>query len=312
MVLTGYLTHRACLQAVSTAVDSQSPKALMHALAAIGHVSTWPVNPPEPPCNMSSPTAYATRASYTSTLQTQQYCSLAQSSGLLRTVAEALVSTATCCQVQKHSADSSTHVWPAETVVAAATTLVGLTQSPESRIATLNFPCIVGLVDSIRIHLDSAIECINPCPQSTRSNGREGVKSSSSQSQDAHKSAPQHTAAVSCMVVLIHLLQCYPQSQETRCRRCDVISYALAAGLVYRIAHFFLLMHGSMGEAAVVPAAVRHSMQLLELLTAADPRAVLSAARRSRGVGDGMVCLRVKVRFPNCVCIYIQGCIATV
>jgi hypothetical protein len=83
--------------------------------------------------------------------------------------------------------------------------------------------------------------------------------------------------------------------QEMRCRRCDVISYALAAGLVYRIAHFFLLMHGTVGVAAAVPVSIRHCMQLLELLTAADPRAVLSAARHVRGSGDGLVSLRVKV-----------------
>ena len=148
-------------------------------------------------------------------------------------------------------------------------------------------------MDATRIHLDAAIEQINPSP--TAIGADKGVLPATNPSVPS-AGIPQHAAVISCMTVLIQVLQCHPVSQEMRCRRCDVIAYALAAGLVYRIAHFFLLIHGTVGVAAAVPASVRHSMQLLELLTAADPRAVLSTARHFRGSADSLVCLRVKVR----------------
>lgn len=221
----------------------------------------------------------------------RQHGDLIQRSGLLRTVAEALVATAAPPQTCANSATGSPYAWPLETLVATATTVVSLTSSPADRIAVLGLPCVVGLVDSIRMHLDAAIEQINPSPAVRAGK----ISSPTTQLSELPSSAPQHSAVISCMAVLIQVLQCSPTSQELRCRRCDVISYALAAGLVYRIAHFFLLMHGIVGVAAAVPASVRQSMQLLEILVAADPRAVLRAARQFRGSGDGLVCLRVKV-----------------
>ena len=273
-----------CLQGISAAVQSQSPEGLMRAVAAVGHIDRYTPSTAHP----SSHTPQTT-----SGLHAHSHSDLVQISGLLRTVAEALVATAAASPTSAAvHLQATSHSWPVESLVATATTFVSLTSCPAARIAALGFPCIVGLVDSIRIHLDVAIEQINP---STTPFDIDKSVSPTRNTSTAPSSVPQHAAVIACMAVLIQVLQCHPVSQDMRCRRCDVIAYALAAGIVYRIAHFFLLMHGTVGVATTVPASVRHSMQLLELLTAADPRAVLSTARHFRGSGDGLVCLRVKV-----------------
>lgn len=265
----------------------------MHAVAAIQHVTYAPSTAADPTGNASQSA---------SGLNSPHHSDLVQSSGLLRAVAEAHVATASPSLA---SAEATSHAWPVECLVSTATTLISLTSSPASRIQALSLPCIVGIVDSIRTSLDQA--CLNKGAHLNYAGISDRMSPSllpavagnnmspKLQSPDPPSGVPQHAAVISCMAVLIQVLQCYPLSQELRCRRCDVISYALAAGLVYRIAHFFLLMHGTVGIAAAVPASVRQCMRLLELLTAADPRAVLSAARGFRDQGDGLLSLRVKV-----------------
>jgi hypothetical protein len=147
--------------------------------------------------------------SISSGMNTHHRSDLVQSSGLLRAVAEALVATAARPSSTQVSTDRPQPSWPLESLIATANTFVSLTSSPGSRIVALCFPCIVGLVDSIRIHLDSAIEQITTCPPV-------GVTKSTppaAQPLGHSVSVPQHAAVTSCMAVLIQVLQCHPLSQ---------------------------------------------------------------------------------------------------
>eukprot|EP00892_Ulva_mutabilis_P010864 jgi/Ulvmu1/814/UM010_0188.1 len=282
-------------QEICYAMDAQDPQALSHALLCVENhaTATDPAPSPLPP---GDPTAgrpsTGTPQSTATTPRTFHappwgpFVSAARSTNLLRAVVAAAAAAACGGGLADASTapDTST-AWPPGVLLAACSALSALLADPCNRVAMLSLPAIVFFIDGLRTLLDAAIDCVAP----------------------VLPDAPPPTPALDALTsVIILLLQSSPLAIAARVRRCDVISYALAAGILYRMAHLFLLVHGA-PHADEVPPCVRRSLVLLELLTAVDARAVLhmdGGRQAEAAFGEHHVRFRVKGIASNLVTMF--------
>lgn len=276
------------VQEICYALDAQDAQALASALhrvqenATATELAASPLPPSDPASarpgtGSTQPGATTPRAFHAPPWG--PFVSAARSTSLLRAVAAAAASAA--CGNSRGSGNEAAGAvaaakWPPGVLLAACAALSALLADPCNRVAMLSLPAIVFFIDGLRTLLDAAIDTVAP----------------------VLPDAPPPTPALDALTsVVILLLQSSPLAIAARVRRCDVISYALAAGILYRMAHLFLLVHGA-PHAAEVPPCVRRSLALLELLTAVDARAVLhmDGGRLAEAAsGEHHVRFRVKV-----------------
>lgn len=268
------------MQEICFAIEVQDSQALVSALRRVEEQATSTELAPSPlPPSDPSPGAAAggstPRAFHAPPWG--PFVSAARSTSLLRAVAAAAASAA--CGGCGGGAAAAAAAWPPPVLLGACSALSALLADPCNRVAMLSLPAVVFFVDGLRTLLDAAIGAIAP----------------------TLPGAPPPTPALDALTsVVILLLQSSPLAIAARVRRCDVISYALAAGTIYRMAHLFLLAHGE-PHAAEVPPCVRRSLTLLELLTAVDARAVLhmdGGRAAEAATGEHHVRFRVKVCPP--------------
>lgn len=256
-------------------MDAQDPQALVRALRQVEDQATAaePAASPLPPGQELAPGA--ARAFHAPPWG--PFVSAAHSTSLLRAVAGAAAAAA--CGGPSGSGAAAA-AWPPPVLLCACSALSALLADPCNRVAVLSLPAAVFLIDGLRTLLDAAIGAVAP----------------------ALPGAPPPTPALDALTsVIVLLLQSSPLAIAARVRRCDVISYALAAGTIYRMAHLFLLAHGA-PHATEVPPCVRRSLALLELLTAVDARAVLhmdGGRLAEAATGEHHVRFRVKARAPS-------------
>lgn len=276
----------ALAQEICFAMETQDAAALVNALRRIQEQATpgcpapSPV-PPEPGSSNRSSNETTPRAFHAPPWG--PFVSAARSTSLLRVVAAAAADAASGSIGGGGPAATGAAAWPPTVLPAACAALSALLADPCNRVATLALPAIVFFVDGLRTLLDEAIAAV---------------------ASELPGSPPRTPALDALTSVIVLLLQSSPLAIAARVRRCDVISYALAAGTIYRMAHLFLLAHGA-PHATEVPPCVRRSLALLELLTAVDARAVLhmdGGRLAEAATGEHHVRFRVKV------CIFWMTC----
>jgi hypothetical protein len=141
-------------------------------------------------------------------------------------------------------------------------------RSPEPRLILDEAEELVKCTEPVgSVHLDAC------CPKppgtaATTSNGRDGL--------------PPTTLLEAYLSIAVTVLNTCPRSPVLRGRRCDIVAYALACGIAYRLAQLLSLFDRTTMSAAPIPTCVQHCLLLLQVLTAGDME--LATALESHGV----------------------------
>jgi hypothetical protein len=149
--------------------------------------------------------------------------------------------------------------WPQDVQLSILSVWAALVQCPETATYTLSSHHAVFLIDRLQTELTAALSAPSLSPGATPEPGVEPPPAAAAQ--------PPTVLLEGYLSLAVFLFSHKLPSPELHSRRCDLVAYALACGIVYRLAELISLLDRVTCAAASVPPCVQLCLLLLQVLT---------------------------------------------
>ena len=156
------------------------------------------------------------------------------------------------------TAAAATPPWPTDVQHATLSVLAALLTDTDNVAFLLATPHALFLIEQLQAELTAALSAPSPSPSA----------SPDLAALSAASGLPATSLLEAYLSLCVTLFSYTPDDTALQSRRCDLVSYALACGIVYRIAELFSLLDRTHGGAAPVPPCVQHCLLLLQAVAA--------------------------------------------